>query len=107
MDRNLVQNTKKWHYTRSLIIPYPKIKPKLKTHNVDLDIYSRKFAIIILVMLIGILLIQAISNYSNTDPVKTIDSETCELYISDPQINAKQYLNEFDSKCLDFKNLNK
>ena len=36
-----------------------------------------------------------------------IDSETCELYIQDSQINTKKYLNEFDPKCMDFKNLNK
>jgi hypothetical protein len=35
-----------------------------------------------------------------------IDPETCEIYIKDLQINGKQYLNEFDSKCLDMKNLN-
>ena len=37
---------------------------------------------------------------------KMIDAETCELYVMDSQINAKQYLNEFNQKCLDFKNLN-
>jgi len=36
-----------------------------------------------------------------------IDSETCELYIKDSQFNGKKYLGEYDSKCLDFKNLNK
>ena len=35
-----------------------------------------------------------------------IDPETCEIYIKDTQINGKQYLNEFDSKCLDMKNIN-
>jgi hypothetical protein len=35
-----------------------------------------------------------------------IDSETCELYIADSQFGGKRYLDEYDSKCLDFKNLN-
>ena len=35
-----------------------------------------------------------------------IDSETCELYVMDSQISAKQYLGEFDEKCSGFKNLN-
>ena len=55
-------------------------------------------------MLVGILLLQFVASDKNT-PV--IDPETCELYIQDSQIGAKKYLNEFNSKCLDFKNLNK
>ncbi|MFB5617309.1 MAG: hypothetical protein ACE5Q4_01430 [Nitrosopumilus sp.] len=35
-----------------------------------------------------------------------IDSQTCELYIEDSQFGGKKYLNEYDQKCLDFKNLN-
>jgi len=69
-----------------------------------LDIYSSKFAIILIIILSGIFGLQLISN-SNTSS-QLIDAETCELYIKDSQINAKQYLNEFDSKCLEFKNLN-
>ena len=34
-----------------------------------------------------------------------IDSETCELYIADSQFGGKRYLDEYDSKCLEFKNL--
>jgi len=68
-----------------------------------LDIYSSKFAIILIIILSGIFGLQLISN-NNNNPL--IDAETCELYVKDPQINAKQYLNEFDSKCLEFKNLN-
>ncbi len=68
-----------------------------------MDVYSSKFAIIVIIILVGILAIQVINN-NNSNVI--IDSETCELYIKDSQINAKQYLNEFDSKCLDFKNLN-
>ena len=43
---------------------------------------------------------------SNDNNSPKIDSETCELYIEDSQFNGKKYLNEYDSKCLDFKNLN-
>ena len=68
-----------------------------------MDIYSRKFAILMIIALVIILVLQ----FMNNDNMSTlIDSETCELYVMDSQINAKQYLNKFDTKCLDFKNLN-
>jgi hypothetical protein len=69
-----------------------------------MDISSKKFPLILIFVLVGILLLQFVTN-DNDAPV--IDPETCELYIQDSQINAKKYLNEFNSKCLDFKNLNK
>lgn len=69
-----------------------------------MDIYSSKFAIIIIIVLVGVLTLQVITN--SNDSSKLIDAETCELYVMDSQINAKKYLNEFDQKCLDFKNLN-
>ncbi|MCV0400699.1 MAG: hypothetical protein K5777_01770 [Nitrosopumilus sp.] len=69
-----------------------------------MDIYSSKFAIIVIIALVCILAMQVITNSNNA--AQLIDSETCELYIIDSQINAKKYLNEFDQKCLDFKNLN-
>jgi hypothetical protein len=67
------------------------------------DIYSGKFAIIVIIVLVTILTLQIMTN-DNTNML--IDSETCELYIVDSQINAKQYLDEFDEKCLGFKSLN-
>ena len=70
-----------------------------------MDIYSSKFAIIVIIALLSILALQVMTNNNNSR--QTIDSETCELYIMDANINAKKYLNEFDQKCLDFKNLNK
>jgi hypothetical protein len=70
-----------------------------------MDMYSSKFAIIVIIALVSILALQVMTNNSNSR--QTIDSETCELYIMDANINAKKYLNEFDQKCLDFKNLNK
>ena len=67
------------------------------------DIYSRKLPIIILIILVGVFAFQLMSNNTNNP---RIDSETCELYIVDSQFGGKRYLDEFDSKCLDFKNLN-
>ena len=69
----------------------------------NVDIYSGKFAIIVIMILVTILALQIMTN-DNTNTL--IDSETWELYIMDSQINAKQYQNEFDEKCLDFKSLN-
>lgn len=68
-----------------------------------MDISSKKLPIILIVVLLGILVLQFVSNDSSGG--KHIDSETCELYIKDSQINSKQYLDEYDSKCLEFKNL--
>ncbi len=68
-----------------------------------MDISSKRLPIILIVVLIGILVLQFMNNDNNS---KLIDPETCELYIKDLQINARQYLDEYDSKCLDFKNLN-
>ena len=69
-----------------------------------MDISSSKFPLILIFVLVGILLLQFFASDKDTP---MIDSETCELYIQDSQIGAKKYLNEFNSKCLDFKNLNK
>ena len=69
-----------------------------------MELFSSKLPILLILVLIGILLLQFITNDSDRP---MIDSETCELYIQDSQINTKKYLNEFDPKCLDFKNLNK
>ena len=68
-----------------------------------MDIYSSKFALIIMAILIVILVLQVM--YNSSDGTK-IDSQTCELYIEDSQFGGKKYLNEYDQKCLDFKNLN-
>jgi len=67
------------------------------------DIYSNKLPIIILIILVGVFAWQLMSN-DNNNP--RIDSETCELYVVDSQFGGKKYLDEYDSKCLDFKNLN-
>ena len=70
-----------------------------------MDMHSRKFAIIVIIILTSILTLQIMTNNNNSHQL--IDSETCELYIMDANINAKKYLNEFDQKCVDFKNLNR
>ena len=69
-----------------------------------MDISSKKLPIILIIVLIGILIMQFVSN-DNSTPM--IDPETCELYTVDSQINVKTYLDEFNLKCLDFKNMNK
>jgi hypothetical protein len=69
-----------------------------------MDISSKKLPAILIIVLVGVLLLQFITN-DNSTPL--IDPATCELYIIDSQINTKTYLNEFNTKCLDFKNLNK
>jgi len=68
-----------------------------------MDISSTKLPIILILVLVGILLLQFATN-DNSKPL--IDPETCELYITDSQINTKTYLNEFNEKCLEFKKLN-
>ena len=60
-----------------------------------MDISSKKLPAILIIVLVGVLLLQFITN-DNSTPL--IDPATCELYIIDSQINTK---------CLDFKNLNK
>lgn len=69
-----------------------------------MDLTSKKLPVILMAVLLGILVIQ----YFINDPSggALIDSETCQLYIKHSQFNSKQYLNEYDSKCLEFKNLN-
>ena len=69
-----------------------------------MDISSKKLPAILIIVLIGVLILQFMTN-DNSKPL--IDPETCELYIVDSQINARTYLDEFNTKCLDFKNLNK
>ena len=75
-------------------------------NNLDtfVDISQKRLPIILILGLVGILVLQFVTNNQNSSML--IDPETCEIYIKDAQINGKQYLNEFDSKCLDMKNLN-
>ena len=75
-------------------------------NNLDtfVDISQKRLPIILILVLVGILVLQFVTNNQNSSML--IDPETCEIYIKDTQINGKQYLNEFDSKCLDMKNIN-
>ena len=68
-----------------------------------MDLSSKKLPLILIVVLLGILVMQYL--YNDSSGGKFVDSETCEIYVKDPQLNSKQYLDEFDSKCLDFKNI--
>ena len=56
-----------------------------------------------MIVLVVILVFQ-VTNNDNNKP--KIDFETCEIYVEDSQIGGKKYLNEFNSKCLELKNLN-
>ncbi len=69
-----------------------------------MDISSKKLPFILIIVLVGVLLLQFATN-DNSAPL--IDPETCEIYVVDSQINTKTYLDEFNQKCLDFKNLSK
>ncbi|MCV0409813.1 hypothetical protein [Nitrosopumilus sp.] len=68
-----------------------------------MDIASKKLPIILIVILLGILIVQFASNDSDK---KFIDVETCEIWVEDSLTKKPRYLDEYDSKCLDFKNLN-
>ncbi len=68
-----------------------------------MDIYQKRLPIILIIVLVGVLVVQYMASEQNNT---LIDPQTCELYLKDPQIGGKKYLNEFDSKCLDMKSLN-
>ena len=68
-----------------------------------MDIYSTRVPVILIIVLVGILILQYVTNDKNSSIL--IDYQTCELYTQELQINAKQFLNEFDSKCLEMKKL--
>ena len=52
-----------------------------------MELFSSKLPVILILILVGILLLQFITN-DNDGPM--IDSETCELYLQDSQINTKK-----------------
>ncbi len=68
-----------------------------------MDIYSTRVPVILIIVLVGILILQYVTNDQNSSIL--IDYETCELYIQELQISTKQFLNEYDSKCLEMKKL--
>jgi len=67
------------------------------------DIYSTRVPVILIIVLVGILILQYVTNDQNSSIL--IDYQTCELYIQELQIGTKQFLNEFDSKCLEMKKI--
>ena len=72
---------------------------------IAMDISSRKLPLLIIGILIVVLVAQYMFN--DTPDRKYVDIETCELWMKDDLTNGRQYLGEYDSKCMDFKNLNK
>ena len=68
-----------------------------------MDIYSTRVPVILIIVLVGILILQYVTNDKNSSIL--IDYQTCELYIQELQIGTKQFLNEFDSKCLEMKKI--
>jgi hypothetical protein len=68
-----------------------------------MDISSKKLPMILIVILLGILIVQFASNDLDK---KFIDVETCEIWVEDSLTKKPRYLDEYDSKCLEFKNIN-
>ncbi|MDH3502294.1 MAG: hypothetical protein OEL69_07300 [Nitrosopumilus sp.] len=68
-----------------------------------MDISQKRLPVILIIVLVGVLVFQYVTGMPNAS--KLIDSETCQLYIKDNQINSKKFLDEYDSKCLEIKNL--
>jgi len=66
------------------------------------DLASKKLPIALIGILLVILVVQAVNNNSVE---KLIDPSTCEIWIKSSGPTGRQYLGEFDSKCLDLKNL--
>jgi uncharacterized membrane protein YukC len=66
------------------------------------DLSQKRLPIILIILLVGVLIFQYVSSVPNAS--KLIDSETCQLFIKDNQINSKKYLDEYDAKCLEMKN---
>jgi len=67
-----------------------------------MDLTQKRLPLILIIILVGILIFQYTNAQNNS---KLIDSETCELYIKDNRIGGKKYLNEFDPKCLELRNI--
>jgi len=79
---------------------------RLKFKNLQsklVDVSSKKLPIILIIVLLSVLMLQIVTN--NADR-KFIDAETCEIWVEDSLTKKPRYLNEFNPKCLDFKNLN-
>lgn len=66
-----------------------------------MDIASKRLPAIIIVILIGVLLVQLVANNSGVE--RFVDEQTCEIYAVDSQIGGRQYTDEFDPACMEFK----
>ncbi len=67
-----------------------------------MDVSSKKLPAIIIAVLLVILVAQYFINDS-ANRSRLIDPDTCQIYTKDSQIGTKHYLDEFDTKCLEFK----
>ena len=74
----------------------------LKSFLQLVDISQKRLPLVLIIILVAVLIVQFMGNSQSTT---LIDTQTCELYIKDAQIGGKQYLGEFDSKCLDLRNM--
>ena len=69
-----------------------------------MDLYSRRLPLILIAVLLGILVAQYLLVVP--DQRKLIDPETCEIYVYDPAMaDQRQYLGEFDAKCMEIRAL--
>ena len=68
-----------------------------------MDISSKKLPIILIIILVGILVLQISTNDANK---KFIDPQTCKIWVEDTLTKKQRYLDEYDTKCLEFKKLN-
>ncbi len=55
-------------------------------------------------VLLAILVVQYVANTSDGPATRLIDPATCQIYEHSPG-GVKQYLDEFDQKCLDLRAL--
>ena len=67
-----------------------------------MDIYSKRLPLILIGILLVILSAQIVSN-SSVD--RLIDPSTCEIWVKGPGPAERQYLGEFDQKCMDLRAL--
>lgn len=70
---------------------------------IRMDIASRRIPLVIIAVLLAILVVQYVANTPDTD--RLIDPTTCEVYSQKGPGGGRVYLDEFDQKCLDLKNM--
>ena len=68
-----------------------------------MDMAARKIPMVIIAVLLAILVVQYVANTPEAD--RLIDPTTCEIYSQEGPGGGRIYLDEFDQKCLDLKNI--